>query len=75
MHSKFQAKNYTIQWMASTEIPHIDLFLKDIEAIWMSRGGGEGLSDSLSSKLVSAKDKIQAMVVWEKEKPVGMAWI
>lgn len=68
-------KSYRIQWMGSTEIPHIDLFLKDIEAIWLSRGGGEGLSEALSSKLISAKDKIQAMVVWEQEEPVGMAWV
>lgn len=66
---------YRAEWVSPQAIPHLDFFLKDIEAVWASRGGGAGLSESLTQKLATAHEKIQAFVVYQQNNPVGFAWL
>ncbi len=56
-------------------IPHLALFMEDIERVWTSRGGGPGIADALLEKLKSDSSTFQILEIWEGEEPLGLAWV
>ena len=52
------------------------IFLDDMEAIWVKRGGDPGMSDITKEKIINNKKaKVSGFFLCKNDKPVGVAWI